>query len=96
MINPITNRKILFFGRDIPVEKLPKINNRNFLHCGENTPSKVLEEGTFLSDCEGAIQKVVFTINSEDFTEVKAIIEKTMSQFADVYEVHVYAAGSRI
>jgi len=92
MINPITNRKILFFGRNIPREKLPKVGNRVFLDCEKNTTQKKLKNAQLLSDCEGAIQKVIFTINSSKFDDVKNIIETFIHKKRASIEVFIFAS----
>lgn len=74
MTNPITNRKILFFGEEIPKEKLV-VSGKELADCkAYELPPKV-NNGTFLSDCEGAIKKVVFTVNSKEAEDVKDIIK---------------------
>jgi len=89
MLNPITNRRILFLGEEIPVEKLV-INNKELADSeAYDLPPKV-NNGTFLSDCEGAIKKVIFTVNSKESEDVKDIIKTFILKRRKSIQVFVF------
>jgi len=94
MINPITNRKILFFGEDIPEEELRKINGK-IMDCGEYDLPPQLNKGTFLSDCEGAIKKVLFAVNSDEFDDVKNIIKVFIRKKRPGIKVVIFVAQDK-